>query len=101
MVATVVTDEVNNFKIGDKTIVVAASLDETGVPVIITGVAADGLSFTFTTTSSDFGSETATAANNAIDNGGVAKFIKRSGDTFTQKGVLNEIGVFSMTGARL
>ncbi len=39
--------------------------------------------------------------NKASVNGGDAKFIKRSGDTFAQEGVANEIGVFAMTGLGL
>jgi len=47
------------------------------------------------------GGAAGTSNNNAADNNAAAKFIKRSGDTFSQEGVLNEIGVFSMTGLGL
>ncbi len=100
LVATVVTDDPHGYKVGDKVTIVSASLDETGIPVTITTIV-DSTTFTFVTTSSDFGSETATSNFDAILNGGTAKFIKRSGDTFAQKGVQNEIGVFAMTGLGL
>ncbi len=100
LIATVVTDDPHGYKVGDKVTIVSASLDETGVPVTIATIV-DPTTFTFVTTSSDFGSETATSNFDAILNGGSAKYIKRSGDTFAQKGVLNEIGVFAMTGLGL
>ena len=99
-VATVVTDDPNGYKVGDKVTVVSASLDETGQIVTITSIV-NPTTFTFVTTSIDFASETATSNFSAIENGGSAKFIKRSGDTFAQKGVLNEIGVIALTGLGL
>ncbi len=39
--------------------------------------------------------------NKAAVNGGDAKFIKRSVNTFAQEGIVNEIGVFAMTGLGL
>ena len=99
-VATIVTDDPHGYKVGDIIIPVSAFLDETGKPVTITEII-NATTFTFDTTSSDFGSETATSTFSAIQNGGSAKFIKRSGDTFAQKGVLNEIGVVAMTGLGL
>lgn len=100
LVATVTTDVVHGYKVGDKVTIVSASLDESGEIVTITSVPTT-TTFTFTTTTGDFGSETATSNYSAIANGGSAKYIKRSGDTFAQKGVLNEIGVIAMTGVGL
>ncbi len=100
LVATVTTDVAHGYKVGDLVTIVSASLDETGTLVTITTVPT-ATTFTFTTTSSDFSTETATSNYSAISNGGSAKFIKRSGDTFAQKGVLNEIGVIALTGVGL
>lgn len=100
LIATVVTDDPHGYKIGDKVTIVSASLDETGNIVTITSIV-NPTTFTFTTTSSNFVSETATSNFSAIENGGSAKFIKRSGDTFAQKGVFNEIGVIALTGLGL
>lgn len=101
LLATVITDDVHSYKKGDRVTITAASLDETGVAVVITKIV-NSTTFEFVTTSSDFTTETAISTYSAIENEHAAgKFIKRSGDTFAQKGVLNEIGVFAMTGVGL
>lgn len=100
LVATVVTDVAHGYKVGDKVTVVSASLDETGTIVTIATIV-DSVTYTFVTTSSNFTTETCTSDFSALENGGSAKFIKRSGDTFAQKGVQNEIGVVAMTGVAL
>ena len=100
LIATVVTDDPHGYKVGQKVTIVSASLNETGEIVTITKIV-DSTTFEFVTTTGDFGSQTATSTFSAIENGGSAKFIKRSGDTFAQKGVLNEIGVVAMTGVGL
>ena len=100
LVATIFTDDPHGYKVGQKVTVMSASLDEDGQIVTITSVA-DPTTFTFVTTTSDFTIEDVTSNFSAIENGGLAKFIKRSGDTFAQKGVFNEIGVIALTGLGL
>lgn len=99
-VATVITDDPHGYKVGDKVTIVNVFLNETGEIVTITSII-DSTTFTVATTSSDFSTSTATSNFSALENGGSAKFIKRSGDTFAQKGVLNEIGIIAMTGVGL
>lgn len=99
-IGTFTSDIAVNFRVGEKITFISTIITET-TPLVVLSVSNNGLVVTFATTSGDNASTEATATNSAIENGGDAKFIKRSGDTFAQKGVKNEIGVFSMTGARL
>lgn len=96
-VATMTTDADHGYTVGERVTIVSASLDESGESVLITSIVSPTV-FTFTTTSGDFTTETATSTYDAANNHRRYKYIKRSGDTFAQKGFANEVGVIALTG---
>jgi hypothetical protein len=100
-VGTFVSDEDNGYKVGDKVTIIAASLNGGAATTVIITRINSSTSFDFDFTETNFTTESATSDFSAINNGGAAKFIKRSGDTFAQKGTINEVAVVAMTGLGL
>jgi len=99
---TIVTDTPHGLIVGEKVVITGSTSAANDGTFVVTKIVST-LSFTYINAAgvAESGLAATNAENTAALNGGDAKFIKRSGDTFAQEGVVNEIGVFAMTGLGL
>ncbi len=101
LLATIVTTTNHNLKVGQTASISDATNSLNNGDFIVTEVI-DSTSYIVQNSNAVAqGSAGGNSINDAELNGGTAKFIKRSGDTFDQEGSINEIGVFAMTGLGL
>lgn len=101
-VVTLTTDDPHDLRPGDLVrITNAPTSNNNGTFLVITVPSTTTLTYQNPNGSAETAASNTTSANHAEDNGGVAKFIKRSGDTVAQEADLNEIGVFALTGLGL
>ena len=96
---TAVTLTQHGLSIGDKVVITNTAV-QNGT-FIVTAIT-DAFTFTYDNLATGVTAGAVGEVNNQASlNRADAKYIKRSGDTFAQEGVVNEIGVFAMTGLGL